>query len=69
MFISSRISVLAFGNYVPMPPSTGRPAPVMKRASWGAKENGGIGHVTDLAQPAKRCLLDDRGDGGTDVRC
>jgi hypothetical protein len=35
----------------------------------GAKENGGIGHVTDLAQPAKRCLFDDRGNGGTDVRC
>jgi len=35
----------------------------------GAKENGGVGHVADLAQPAKRRLLDDRADGGADVRC
>src|SRR5947207_11117208 len=34
-----------------------------------AKENSGVGHVADLAQPAKRCLLDDRADGGADVRC
>src|SRR6266403_2947996 len=35
----------------------------------GAKENSGIGHVADLAQPPKRRLLDDRADGGAGVRC
>src|SRR5260370_35521971 len=34
----------------------------------GAKENGGVGHVADLTQPAKRRLPDDPGDGGADVR-
>src|SRR5260370_23768627 len=69
MLISSGISVLAFGDLhahaaVDRQAGTGDEASLV-----GAKENSGVGHVADLAQPPKRRLLDDRADSGADVRC
>ena len=49
--------------HMPMPPSTGRPAPVMKRDCVGGEEDHRVGHVLDLAEPAERGQLDHRADG------
>src|ERR1700757_603910 len=51
--------------YMPMPPSTGRPAPVMKRASLEQRKT--AASAMSPTSP-KRRLPDDRGHGGASVR-
>src|SRR6202790_3265676 len=69
MFISSRISILAFGDLHAHAAVDRQAGTSDETRLVGAKENNGVSHVADLAQPAKRRLLDDRGDGSADVRC
>ena len=52
---------------MPMPPSTGKPAPVMKRAASRTQEHGGVGDFRHLGEPAERGLLDDACDRRVDV--
>src|SRR5580692_13164825 len=69
MFISSRISNLCVRD-LHAHAAVDRQAGTRDEARLvGAKENSGVGHVANLAQPAKRRLLDDRSDGGAGVWC
>src|SRR6202158_3356087 len=69
MFISSRSSIICVGVLHARAAGERQAGTSDEARLSGAMENSAVGHVADLAQPAKRRLLDDRGDGGADVRC